>query len=464
MNYITRKILTDYPDTHLVIGVFNEVKKKEPDMDETDDDDFVVVEDNKWRPMPLIIAVLYKIQDRNDDFFRTGKDIDFESNRDCFELLGYFWHQQHHMGKMLREGISKVSSKDLATHVEKNKVNMIQNLKLDIVHVSLSELCVQDAGTAVAETSKSLLSHTPDFVIHVDHEHTCVVLTVLGTRIFPRPNPQDIIMDLAARCHPFLDGQAHGGIVVGHNNMVKFVMPRVREQMEKYPHYTLLVVGYSLGAALAQLFLLDLKHGNLRSSLPASVKIRGILYGVPPVYQGNLDPVEDIVMVSNHNDGVTGASLHNLQEVVTKVRAIRNIGLRRRTLLKMALNINSDDIDEEGVKNILNDVPDNDTKSSLSGTLKKFVSGATKDNWNEVQTTVDKIQKSLQPNLTFVGPSLIVLKKSKTKDGPLRVSQFSGRDDLKNFTSGLRFKYGMFDHHMPWSYNTLFAGRNINIT
>ena len=247
MNYITRKILTDYPDTHLVIGVFNEVKKKEPDMDETDDDDFVVVEDNKWRPMPLIIAVLYKIQDRNDDFFRTGKDIDFKSNRDCFELLGYFWHQQHHMGKMLREGISKVSSKDLATHVEKNKVNMIQNLKLDIVHVSLSELCVQDAGTAVAETSKSLLSHTPDFVIHVDHEHTCVVLTVLGTRIFPRPNPQDVIMDLAARCHPFLDGQAHGGMVVGHNNMAKFVMPRVREQMEKYPHYTLLVVGYSLG-------------------------------------------------------------------------------------------------------------------------------------------------------------------------------------------------------------------------
>ena len=247
MNYLTRKILTEYPDTHQVIGVYNEIRKKEPDVDETDDDDFVVVEDNKWRPGPLIVAVLYKIQDRNEDFFRSGRDIDFEANRDCFELLGYFWHQQHHMGKILREGISNVSSKDLCNHVERNKNNMIQHLKLDIVHVSLSELCVEDASTAVAENSKSLLSHTPDFVIHVDHDHTCVVLTVLGTRIFPRPNPHDIIMDMAARCQPFLDGQAHGGMVVGHTNLVKFAMPRVQELMEKYPHYTFLVIGYSLG-------------------------------------------------------------------------------------------------------------------------------------------------------------------------------------------------------------------------
>ena len=163
-------------------------------------------------------------------------------------------------------------------------------------------------------------------------------------------------------------------------------------------------------------------------------------------------------MVSNQNDGITGASLHNLQEVVSKIRAIKNLGLRRRTLMKMALNINSDEVNDDGVKNILNDSPEDEKKSSLSGTLKKYVSGATKDNWNQVQSTVDKIHKSRHPNLTFVGDSLIVLKKSKTKDGPPRVAQFSGRDDLKNFTRGLRLKYGMFDHHMPWSYNPLFAG------
>ena len=126
--------------------------------------------------------------------------------------------------------------------------------------------------------------------------------------------------------------------------------------------------------------------------------------------------------------------------------------------MKMALNINSEDVVDEGVKDILNDTPEDEKKSSWSGTLKKYVSGATKDNWNQVQTTVDKIHKSPHPSLTFVGDSLLVLKKSKTKDGPLRVSQFSGRDDLKNFTNGLRLKYGMFDHHMPWSYNPLFAG------
>ena len=138
MNYLTRKILTDYPDTHQVIGVYNEIRKKEPDVDETDDDDFFVVEDNKWRPGPLIVAVLYKIQDRNEDFFKSGREIDFEANRDCFELLGYFWHQQHHMGKILREGISNVSSKDLCSHVERNKNNMIH--KKGYKKVSLLQL------------------------------------------------------------------------------------------------------------------------------------------------------------------------------------------------------------------------------------------------------------------------------------------------------------------------------------
>jgi hypothetical protein len=43
----------------------------------------------------------------------------------------------------------------------------------------------------------------------------CLTLNLLGTRVFPRPNPQDIIMDLAARAAPFAGGVAHEGMVTG---------------------------------------------------------------------------------------------------------------------------------------------------------------------------------------------------------------------------------------------------------
>ncbi len=42
-----------------------------------------------------------------------------------------------------------------------------------------------------------------------------MTLNLLGTRVFPRPNPQDIIMDLAARAEQFQGGVAHEGMATG---------------------------------------------------------------------------------------------------------------------------------------------------------------------------------------------------------------------------------------------------------
>ena len=51
------------------------------------------------------------------------------------------------------------------------------------------------------------------------------------------------------------------------------------------------------GAALAQLFLLDVHHGELRAQLPAGVRVRGLLYGCPPVYAGPLPRLPGVTMV-----------------------------------------------------------------------------------------------------------------------------------------------------------------------
>ena len=83
----------------------------------------------------------------------------------------------------------------------------------------------------------------------------------------------------------------------------------------------------------------------------------------------------------------------------------------------------------------------------------------------KVQTATEVTQKSHHPELTFTGNTLVVIKKPKTKTGHLRVCQFSGQENLRQFSSKIRFKYGMMDHHMPWSYNSIFAskfGRLIN--
>ena len=50
------------------------------------------------------------------------------------------------------------------------------------------------------------------------------------------------------------------------------------------------------GAALAQLFLLDVHHGELRAQLPG-VRVRGLLYGCPPVYAGPLPRLPGVTMV-----------------------------------------------------------------------------------------------------------------------------------------------------------------------
>ena len=258
MEYLTRKIFAAYPDIDQVTSIYREVRSRDPLVGDAGDgggaEGGAEEGDDKYRPLVLLLAVLYKLQDRNDGFFKTGgEQLECGATRDWLEVAAFYWHQQHSLGKQLREGISSVDSEAAIRQlVERNRRRMVAALGLDSseVAVSVSELCHgggEGGGGDVVDTGRSLASHTPDHVVTVSPAHRAVVLTVLGTRIFPRPSTRDIIMDLAARPQPFLGGLAHGGMVVGATNLAKVALPPILEQLAAHPGYSLLVVGYSLG-------------------------------------------------------------------------------------------------------------------------------------------------------------------------------------------------------------------------
>ena len=61
----------------------------------------------------------------------------------------------------------------------------------------------------VSHQSLSIDNHVPDFTITVDRDQAAVVVTLLGTRIFPNPNIYDVVMDLRAETVSFLDGELY---------------------------------------------------------------------------------------------------------------------------------------------------------------------------------------------------------------------------------------------------------------
>jgi len=465
MEFLTKKLATQYPDIGMISSIYNELVEKH---NKAFDDD--LIGDDKYRPLPLLIAVLYKVQARNDTFFKTGGQA-LSHTLYLMELVGYYWHVQHSVGKLLREGINGVTGREQVKDlIEKNRGKICESLGLSdetVPHVSVSELVEDDQSP---DGDRRLEDHCPDFVISVHHCHRAVVFTVLGTRIFPRPHPHDIIMDLAAKTEPFHHGLAHKGMVAGNRNLIKHALPKLTSELKKYPGYSLLIVGYSLGAGLAHLFMMDLELGNEKENFPSETKIRAITFGCPPVF---LAPrsfhLNNVLMISNHNDGITGASLKCINDIFLKTKAIHKLNLKRRTLLKMAFNRNSDSADdadlvaealeemespEEKDKAVVQSNLFSKTKARVTKFGSNLVKGVTVDMWDQVEAAVESIPPSDHPELTQVGRNLIVMKKDKDD---ISLTKFSGAENIRKFSQKIRFKYGMFEDHMPWGYNSLFS-------
>ena len=84
----------------------------------------------------------------------------------------------------------------------------------------------------------------------------------MHTSVFPVFQPLDIIMDLTSTTEPFLGGEAHAGMLSGTRynllklkefivpylrNLVSVAVPKIVKRLKKYPKFSLLIIGYSLG-------------------------------------------------------------------------------------------------------------------------------------------------------------------------------------------------------------------------
>ena len=94
--------------------------------------------------------------------------------------------------------------------------------------------------------------------------------------------------------------------------------------------------------------------GRANDLLPSGTEITTIGYGSPPVFTSNttIPILENIFLVQNNDDGISGASLRNVNDVFLKTSAIDKLNYKRRILLKMLLSdVNPDEFEETIAKN-----------------------------------------------------------------------------------------------------------------
>jgi len=487
MDYLIRRLGSEYPDIAIIQDIYREmVSKSKKEVGEGD---------NKYRPLTLVLAVLYRFQSREEGMIKeAGVDVeDGEEREQLLELLGYYWHLQHHLGKALREGLDKVVDKEkIKAIVQLNRLKITKHLGVEedlVPLVSISELSrpeptkadlvVKQFPGSTPKVEHHMDQHCPDFVLTIQPEHKAVVLTILGTRIFPRPHPQDLIMDLAARTSEFLGGFAHSGMASGCRSLEREALPTILEQLRIHNGFSLLIVGYSLGAGLAQLFTRMVKW---EKKLPDGVMVKAICYGCPPVFlcpDGSCAE-EDVLAASNHNDGVTGASLFAFNDLFLRTKALQQSSLKRRTMMKLAFKGGNDDeeiedlADEDSEEDEEGDMEDEEGEKKeeaskpgflrrAKNTVKASIGIGTRmtnsEAWEKVEDVLSGLPPSHHPPLTLTAGRLLVMKKNEKEEegSKIKMRSFTGPHETEHFSKQIRLKSKMFDSHMPWGYNALFA-------
>jgi len=139
MDYLIRRLGSEYPDIAIIQEIYREmVSKSKQEVGEGD---------HKYRPLTLVLAVLYRFQSREEGMTKVEAGVDVEDGEErekLLELLGYYWHLQHHLGKALREGLDKVVDKEkIKAIVQLNRMKITKHLGVEdelVPLVSVSEL------------------------------------------------------------------------------------------------------------------------------------------------------------------------------------------------------------------------------------------------------------------------------------------------------------------------------------
>ena len=272
-------------------------------------------------------------------------------------------------------------------------------------------------------------------------------------------------MDLRAETEPFLSGVGHAGMVIGTRNILEKSFPALLEALESNPDLSVLVVGYSLGAGLAQLYTAELLEGEYSSQIPEGTKIRALCFGAPPVFRSEEEKVFDEIMIIQHDkDGVISASIKTINDLFNKAVAIDAADIDQQVMVNMLLEKTKKENYIEGAEEeketAENPRPSNifsldNLMTTVSRSYNHYRETVEVDpaEWETVRKALENRKVDHSEHMTLLGKNVLQMKNT---GGEIRIKKYKGLENTKKFSQEIRLSKKMFGHHMPWGYSALF--------
>lgn len=176
---------------------------------------------------------------------------------------------------------------------------------------SLSHISTRDM---VVHRQKEHLDYT-DHNLVVDHKRKEAILSIRGTFSIA-----DALADIDIEPVDFCGGLAPSGFVTMATNIWKQIEDSVRTKVIE-PNYNLVVVGHSLGGAIAMLLTMKVLHENKHLT-----KIHCHAFGAPPVFSGDISATQDVLphitAYIHENDCVPFLQPHTVCQVSASLATI----------------------------------------------------------------------------------------------------------------------------------------------
>ena len=158
-------------------------------------------------------------------------------------------------------------------------------------------------GAGVARGGSEFL---PGYYLCVDHNSSNVVLGLRGSS-----NMNDALTDMVGHYERYRNGAVHKGMLHMTKKLLEKLRGPILETLAKFPGYSFVVCGHSLGAGITSLFTL------VFHDLYPNIPIHGYAYACPCTMDKNLSEYcEDFLTTFvNGDDCVSRISLGSLDEL-----------------------------------------------------------------------------------------------------------------------------------------------------
>ena len=178
--------------------------------------------------------------------------------------------------------------------------------------IKLEDLICSDWSKGV--TNKKF-NYLPGYYLCFDHETKSLILGIRGSN-----NLNDFLTDLVGNYEKYDGGVVHRGIFYMTNCLYNKLLPLILEHLDKFPEYTFVLSGHSLGAGVASLFALRFYKEN--SSYQH--RVRAFCYACPATMDSYLslsckNYISSYVMGDDVVSRISYGSLCQLKETVNHI-------------------------------------------------------------------------------------------------------------------------------------------------